>query len=303
MTTMKWLGIHLISATVAVGSVIHAVSAQHLPSTTAPELSSFQSAEQDMLARARAEREQQRHVSPEPPDVGDTVRDRAIQAEVDRRVREAEREAELDAVTAAIRRSSAYRPTSPHDGQPVDAPELPTAREEAFSAPTTMITAPARATVLLKMAPGRTGIRALAPTADPILCMPDVCWISRGPDRDARMVPRRKALGPLNTLGNRAGACNDSVHCVFRNVELAAASTIVQPVDLRILKHDWRAALAARIDETCRIEHRTLTCAEWQSGGDYRLWVVPEAIAQAAGGAGLRSALGRNRSAAQSPHF
>ena len=115
-----------------------------------------------------------------------------------------------------------------------------------------------------------------------------------GPDRDARMVPRRKALGPLNTLGNRAGACNDSVHCVFRNVELAAASTIVQPVDLRILKHDRRAALAARIDETCRIEHRTLTCAEWQSGGDYRLWVVPEAIAQAAGGAGLRSALGRN---------
>ncbi len=308
MTSMNRLGLHLIGAALAFGAVTHIASAQNQQSTTAPAQLHDRNAEQDMLARARAERERHRYeASQAAPQDGDAIRDSAIQAEVDRRIREAEREAELDAVTAAIRRSAAGRQPDLHDAPPLEAPEVAAAPQEDRSPdaqpPATAPAAPTRATVLLSIAPGRTGIRALAPTADPILCMPDVCWISRGPDRDARMVPRRKALGPLNTLGARAGACNDSVDCVFRNIELTGASTIVQPVDLRILKHDRRAPLDVRVDTTCHIERRTLACAQWQSGGDYRLWVVPEAVAREAGGGMLSGAMSRRTTTAQRPPF
>jgi colicin import membrane protein len=149
-----------------------------------------------------------------------------------------------------------------------------------------------RATLLLVMRPGRNGIRALNPTADPILCSNDVCWVSRGPDRDARMVPRRKALGPLNTLGERAGACNGSTGCVFRNVELGGASAVVQPIDLRVIRHDRRAPVEVRIDRSCRIDEGRLDCPNKAASADYRIWAVPEATAQAAGARALMSAVG-----------
>ena len=113
------------------------------------------------------------------------------------------------------------------------------------------------------------------------------------------MVSRRKALGPLNTLGDRAGACNDSLGCVFRNIELTGASAVIQPVDLRILKHDRRASIEVRIDTTCRIERPALVCSERQSSDDYRISVIPEAIAQEAGGAMLMAAIGRRTATAQ----
>lgn len=300
---MRLLGIHLLGAMLTIGSPTLPAQAQFLPSASPHVAPDLQNDERDMLARARAELERNRNgATDDAADsidaFGDAVRDQALQTEVDRRIREAEREAELDQLTAAIRRRNPAVvevgpiPPQADESANASAPES-THSSSVANSPLT------RATVLLEMDPGHTGIRALNPTADPILCMPDVCWISRGPDRDARMVPRRKALGPLNTLGDRAGACNDRLGCVFRNIEVTGASAVIQPVDLRILKHDRRAPLEARIDATCRIEHRTLSCTKPQSGGDYRLLLVPEPIAQEAGGSLLLTAIGQRTTAAQ----
>lgn len=251
--------------------------------------------EADMLARARAEHARRDVASPdangEPAsDPGDMVRAQAIESEVAKRMREAERDAELERVSANIRRASASRalPNAAPTPSAIDAIEpitsQPEPRQEAIAP---FASGAERATVLLVMNPGFTGIRLFNNTADPILCMPDVCWISRGPDEDARMVPRRKALGPLNTLGNRAGACNDRTGCVFRNVEITPAASVVQPIDMRLLRHDRREAIQVRVDRSCRMEGNQLQCAAPQRGPDYQVWVVPEVLAGDAGGRAL----------------
>jgi colicin import membrane protein len=86
---------------------------------------------------------------------------------------------------------------------------------------------------------------------------------------------------------------------VFRNIELTGASAVIQPVDLRILKHDRRAAIEVRIDATCRIERRAIVCNERQSSGDYRISVIPEAIAREGGGSALQATLGRTLATAR----
>jgi hypothetical protein len=280
--------------------------------------------ELDMLERARAERSSRAGPAPEvgtagstigpTDDPGEAIRAQAIQAEVQRRLMEAEREAELDEVSARIRRSAQSRAPAQPEPPLVDMTEErapvvnETPRSEMPAASVADVPADqsgaedrfaedGRATLLLVMRPGRNGIRALHATADPILCSNDVCWVSRGPDRDARMVSRRQALGPLNTLGDRAGACNGSTGCVFRNVELGGASAVVQPVDLRVIRHDKRARTEVRIDRSCRIDAgRTdagrLDCRGQAATADYRIWAVPEATAQAAGARALMSAVG-----------
>jgi colicin import membrane protein len=226
------------------------------------------SAEAEMLARARAEREMPplsvaSEVEGQSGDAGDVVRELAIRAEVEKRLREAEREG------ADVQSS-------------VPAAGADAAREGMLTG--------ARVTVLLAMQPGRGGLRVFNPTADPIVCIADACWISRGPDREARRVPRRKALGALNTLGGRAGACNDSLSCVFRNVEIPNGGVLLEPVDLRLFKHDWRRPVSVEVDESCRIERRGLVCAAGQAGSDTRVLVVPERVAREAGAGALAKA-------------
>ena len=96
MAQMTWLGFYLLTAALALGSATHSASAQGVPGQYTPAAADLKSDEQDMLARARAEMERNRRGSPVEATTsddapGDAVRDQAIQAEVDRRIREAER--------------------------------------------------------------------------------------------------------------------------------------------------------------------------------------------------------------------
>lgn len=237
----------------------------------------------DMLERARAEHVRRAATPSQLDEQGASIREQAIEAEVAKRLREAERAAEFDQLTAGLRRNAPARgPLS------IEAP----AGNDIEMAPAATMATSERATVLLLVSPGSKGIRRLLKTADPILCMPDVCWISRGPDQDARMVPRRKALGILNSLGARAGACNASLGCVFRNVELTPASATVQPVDLRLLRHDRREAREVRIDTSCRVLGPALSCGAIEVGPNYRMWAVPEQLAREAGGRVLAAMVG-----------
>lgn len=139
-----------------------------------------------------------------------------------------------------------------------------------------------RVAVLMVMEPGTRGIRRGHHTADPVLCGERGCYISAGAGSTAELLPMRKALGAGRTLGSRAGACRNELGCIFRGVDLVAYPAIVQPVDMRLIKHDRRQPQVVHEASACRLTERDLRC-EPILGPDYVMWIVPEAMAEAAG--------------------
>ena len=117
-----------------------------------------------------------------------------------------------------------------------------------------------RVTVLIHLAPGNYGIRRGRSTADPILCLPDGCYVSHGTDRPARFLPGRRALGFANTWGERAGACREQLACVFRDVDLGRLPGYLEPVDLHILKHDRRRGQEVATSSACAVDDGRLIC-------------------------------------------
>lgn len=151
---------------------------------------------------------------------------------------------------------------------------------------------PTRFTVLLTMEPGTYGIRRRGPrVADPLLCVRDGCYVSTGPDSSAVFLPGRKAMGVGNTLGARAGACRQSLGCVFRDVELGPLPEFLQPVDLHIFKHDRRPGHMVMADSRCRAEAGRISCRHGIYTETYTLWVMPESVAATAGPAALQRAV------------
>lgn len=220
----------------------------------------------------------------------------------------AEREAELRRLTEKLRRAGeSRRERTVAAGEPAGTPwsvevtpapqaELDTSARAALGVPVTPDAAlDRRATVLLVMVPGDRGIRRLGPSADPILCVADGCYLSEGPDSAATFLPLRRALGPTNTIGRRAAACSGQLACVFRGIELSSASTTLQPVDIRLLRHDVRQHQSiSKADDTCLVAGGRLTCARAIRGPNYTMWVLPERVARTAGAAILKQALAEN---------
>ena len=149
-----------------------------------------------------------------------------------------------------------------------------------------------RVTVLLVMEPGKKGIRRFNKTADPVLCEGALCFVSNGAGAPVRIMTKRKALGPGNTFGKRAGACRNKLTCVFRGVTLDGSATI-QPVDLKVLVHDRRAPRAVSGDASCQITAGRLSCGRMVVAPGYRAWIVPESVAQEAGPQALEAAVMR----------
>lgn len=148
-----------------------------------------------------------------------------------------------------------------------------------------------RATILIVMTPGNRGIRRWNKNADPMLCVEENCYISRGEEKPADRISRNKGFGPGIALGKRAGACSNQLACVFRDVDLGGSRAWMQPVDLRILRHDRRESRMVAADQTCAIVRGRLNCRQTVESDDYRAWIVPEAVAREAGPAALHDAL------------
>ncbi len=148
-----------------------------------------------------------------------------------------------------------------------------------------------RATILLVMEPGTRGIRRYEKTADPIICIGDNCYVGNGVEQAATAMTRGRAFGPGNTLGQRAGACRHSLVCVFRDVPVGAGRFDVQPIDMRILRHDRREKMSVETDRSCTAAGGYLRCSKGSQSASYRLWIVPESVARKAGSSALSAAL------------
>lgn len=152
-------------------------------------------------------------------------------------------------------------------------------------------------TVLLVLEPGSSGIRFGNKTADPVICLDQWCYVSNGPNVPAKLMSRGGALGPVNTLGLRAGACRQSLTCVFRGLDIAAyfkagaRQPNLQPIDLRYLHHDRRQAKPLKVDAGCTLVERQVNCATAIKGKNWTAWIVPENLAVEAGVEALQAAL------------
>ncbi|MDX2202352.1 MAG: hypothetical protein NW223_06370 [Hyphomicrobiaceae bacterium] len=157
-----------------------------------------------------------------------------------------------------------------------------------------------RVAVLLIMAPGNKGIRRHNKTADPVLCVNDGCYLSSGPDLPARLLPARRVLGFAGVFGERAAACRNHLGCVFRGIAVSEVPLIVQPIDMRVVKHDRRRMQAIEADSACSAEGGRLVCTRGIYAEDYAMWVVPESLARAVGPEGLERALAQGLSGPRS---
>lgn len=214
-------------------------------------------------------------------------------ADAERQALEAEREQEAMRLTDKIRKAREAREARQSAGsEPVTStPDAPAGGAVHAARGVIAPPSPRRVTVLLMMSAGNKGIRRWNKSADPMLCVAEVCYVSAGSSLAAKRLPRSTAFGPGVALGSRAGACNNSLGCVFRDVDLEAASALVQPIDLRIVRHDRREASEARPDETCAVAGGKLDCRSGVSSSTWRAWIVPEDIAARAGAASLEAAL------------
>jgi colicin import membrane protein len=95
----------------------------------------------------------------------------------------------------------------------------------------------------------------------------------------------------LRTWGQRAGACNNSLVCVFRGVDLARLDRLLMPVDMRVVRHDRREMQQVAATSACFLERGRLSCSDTVQSDDYVMWIVPETLAAKAGPEALQRAL------------
>jgi colicin import membrane protein len=208
-----------------------------------------------------------------------------------------ERAAAPDIDAARPSRSPALTPDE-FDSRPADfagepqfsSPPMALGRSESASSDSAYAIDP-KVTILLVMEPGKKGIRRFNKTADPVVCVGVTCFVSNGAGAPASVLEMRRALGPGNTFGRRAGACRGRLSCIFRGVTLAGQQPAIQPVDLKVLVHDRREAKPASPDASCRVVAGRISCAGMIVAPGYRAWIVPERIAQEAGPQALETAV------------
>ncbi len=148
-----------------------------------------------------------------------------------------------------------------------------------------------RVTILLHLEPGNRGIRRHNKAADPVLCTYQGCYVSAGADEPAEFFHGHRALGLGRTFGERAGACRNSLGCVFRDIELASISDYLGPVDMRVIRHDRREPQRGVTVSDCRLESGRLGCRRGIHAASYVMWVVPEELAAKAGPEALEQAV------------
>jgi hypothetical protein len=126
--------------------------------------------------------------------------------------------------------------------------------------------------------------------SNPIVCIGDICYLSEGSANPAKTMPRAAAMEAKNTALGLPGACQGRTSCVFRDVTLPPDANL-QVIDAGFARAEPYPAIDARADKTCAIAEEDLDCEQPVSAKDYRLWLVPETVAQKAKVAQIEDAL------------
>jgi len=156
----------------------------------------------------------------------------------------------------------------------------------ASSSPAPATGSAVRASILLVLNPGQSEEKRATSKTSPILCLQETCYVSSGAQAPSKAYARADAT----RSGASAGDCVGKPLCVFRSVALPPQS-FVQIVDLGPARLIRMETIEAKADQTCKMIDGTLVCAAPFTAPDYRMWLVPEAIAEQAGPAELEAAV------------
>jgi hypothetical protein len=218
--------------------------------------------------------------SPPAPSAQDDEREMLAAARAEAEARKTQETSRPASTTVAAAPST---PAATAAASPAQPPAAPPAQKSAPS------TGSLKATVLVVLS--QTGAHGTTfKTFDPIICFSGNCFISTGANSDARSMTRDEALSTKSAVTTGAGACAGQMGCVFRGVSFEQDAPL-QIIDLGLVNHKLHDPLEAKVDATCVFGEGDLTCKKPLTAPDYRVWIVPEAVAAQAGPDKLASAL------------
>ncbi len=249
----------------------------------------------DERRAAEASRAIQRATSDDARRVADMEADAEIArvAESLRRIREEHLARRTGPAVAPVTATIPERKHEPSSGQGVvtdnqgfrDVPLAPPRSRAGSESPERLSPEPKLAydghvTVVLQMEPRyRRGRRY--ESMDPVLCTAGGCYVSNGAEQPATFLDGNRAVRFGNAIGRRAGACNHATTCVFRSVDLGALPADVQPVDIRVIRHDRREPERVEALSSCRSSNSgRMACTGAIHGDGYTMWVISESTAE-----------------------
>jgi len=146
----------------------------------------------------------------------------------------------------------------------------------------------ARATVLIVLDDDDYGWRRIKP--DPIICFDQQCWISNGLEAPAKPMPRSQAVALKTTDTPTGDSCSGKSGCAFRDIAFDP-TTRVQVVEVGDSHGVSDGAYTIATDASCQKRDGGLACDNAVVTHAFRMWVVPEATAQAIGAIALENAV------------
>jgi hypothetical protein len=255
--------------------------------------------EMEMLRQARAEQSTENPATPAAPNAGKTetlpfagapIAAAAEMTHVESPVA-ATPVAPAPAVVPAAPVKTAETAPTPAAAAPAPAAAAPEVQAKAETKPVekpveavhTAAPPAAHASLLLALETGGGASKTTsAPTYDPMICLNDTCFVSAGLNADAVKLSKIDALKLKTTSEASPDSCKGKVGCVFRNVAVPAGAQ-VQVVELSSANHETVGASTIQVDSTCKMTDGDLNCENPILTTDYRIWVVPEDAAKAAG--------------------
>ena len=145
-------------------------------------------------------------------------------------------------------------------------------------------------TILLVLTPSDKTTSNGKAQSNPILCAGDECYVGTGSASPAKIMARAEAMAAKNSALGLPGICQGFAYCVFRDIALKPGAGL-QVIDAGFARSEPYEAFDARPDKTCVLEDGDLDCQEPVTTKDYRLWIVPEPIAQNSKPAQIEDAL------------
>lgn len=171
------------------------------------------------------------------------------------------------------------------DAKPSEPATAPVAATTAPDKPGT----PATLLLALETSSGSGKVRANQ-SFDPILCLNDTCYVSAGLKTDAVKLAKIDALKLKTSDEASQDSCKGMIACVYRNVQVPPEAKL-QVLELGSATHDAAHASDVKPDKTCKVTDGNLTCDEPIATPDFKVWVVLEETARAAGVEGLEEAV------------
>ena len=125
---------------------------------------------------------------------------------------------------------------------------------------------------------------------EPIICLGEVCYVSKGLETPARVMARGEALALKSTADAGSDFCQAKSGCVYRDVAVPE-DVQISVIDLGQSTGTGAEAFSVSVDTSCKKDEDGLACDNPLITHGFSVWTVPEATAKSLGPALLEDAV------------